>query len=167
MRTTLFGRRQAPPLLIDLDDLPECDAGTPEPTLCATEQTVKLAYFASTRWCRAHALRDREALVVVTFHSVAAISFGAPNDELLTCGGHALARFGLAPYRFCRVEGSPWIADLRRMSLLHPSSTGDAYARDVHLVLPFHDSTIECVAGGYSFEVLDGASTTPKDAVRG
>ncbi len=98
------------------------------------------------------------------FHGVRSHSFGAPNDE--SFHGDALARFGLKPYGFARVENSPWIESLRLMNSVHPYHHEEVFAELEHFVLLFHDTTFECVARGYAVETADGADITPFSLVR-
>jgi hypothetical protein len=82
--------------------------------------------------------------VVVRFAQVKSLLLGAPNDESLNA--HPLYGRGLRRYEFAEVEDSPWIAELEEANRVHPSHSPDAFADLRHFILPFHDSTFECVA---------------------
>jgi hypothetical protein len=134
------------------------------PVVFATETAVAVAFFASNRWLAANHADWANGIVGVHFHGLDAHYFGAPNDEAFH--GHPLAKFGLKPYEFARVENSPWIESLRVMNSVHPYHRDEAFAELQHFVLPFHDTTFECVAQGYTVETADGDATTPAELVR-
>jgi hypothetical protein len=113
--------------------LPAADAGAPSPTAAMVEGTVALCYddIAGNR-------------VVLRFLGVNSVLLGAPNDEALE--GHALYEHGLTYYEFVEVENSSWIAALERANRVHPHHSAETFAGLRHFILPFHDSTFECVA---------------------
>jgi|GEM_PF-7085066 len=41
------------------------------------------------------------------------------------------------------------------MNTVHPHHRDEAFAELKHFVLPFHDTTFECVARGYAVETAD------------
>jgi hypothetical protein len=126
--------------------LPVANIGAPTPTVAMVEGTVAVAY------------DDRNGdRVLVQFQRVNSVLFGAPNDEAFH--GHALYGAGLQAYEFVEVENSPWIDDLERMNRVHERHSPEAFARFRHFILPFHDSTFECVAR--SVEVLPSDSDNP------
>jgi hypothetical protein len=87
---------------------------------------------------------QEEAVVLLEFSGCYAHLFGPPNDEAFS--GHPLASRGLQPYRIAEVKHSSWIADLERMNSVHPYHRAETFRAYRHYVLPFHDSTFECVA---------------------
>jgi hypothetical protein len=134
------------------------------PVVFANEQAVAVAFFASKRWLDANLADWADGIVGVRFNGLYAHYFGAPNDEAFH--GHPLAKFGLRPYEFARVENSPWIESLRVMNSVHPYHRDQVFAELRHFVLPFHDMTFECVAGGYTVETADSDVATPAGMVR-
>src|SRR5690349_22379400 len=82
--------------------------------------------------------------VFVRFVGVNSTLFGAPNDEALD--SHPLYERGLTFYAFAEVEESPWVSDLERANRVHASHSPESFSGLRHFILPFHDSTFECVA---------------------
>lgn len=76
----------------------------------------------------------------IIFEDCRASTFGPPGEE-----GHALDGRGWEPYRALRVVRSPW---LTRMV--------GATTELSHFVLPFHDTTFECIAHAVSSERMPG-----------
>ena len=100
--------------------------------------------------------------VVVRFVGVMSVLLGAPNDE--TLNAHPLYSRGLQPYEFAEVENSPWIAALEKANRVHPHHSPGVFADLRHFILPFHDSTFECVAR--SVEVSVGSDDSLATAAR-
>ena len=113
--------------------LPQADTGAPMPAAAMTEEAVALAYEAADG-----------RRVVVRFSGVQSVLLGAPNDE--TLNAHPLYGRGLRHYEFAEVEHSPWIAELEQANRVHPRHSPESFADLRHFILPFHDSTFECVA---------------------
>lgn len=160
-------KRESPapdPVAASIADIPECNPGATAPVVFATEQAVAVAYRVSSRWLAAHHGDWAGGVAGVRFHGVRSHSFGAPNDEAFH--GHPLARYGLKPYEFVRVDNSPWIESLRVMNSVHPHHRDEAFLKLQHFVLPFHNTTFECVARGYTVETSDAAETTQAAMVR-
>jgi hypothetical protein len=93
-------------------------------------------------------------VAVVRFDAYA-FYFGSPNDE--AHNGHPLHSVGLRPYTFAEVIKSPWIAALERQNRVHPSHDPARFSSLRHFILPFHDGTFECVAGGVRAAITDAA----------
>jgi hypothetical protein len=87
---------------------------------------------------------QEEAVVLLEFSACYAHLFGPPNDEAFS--GHPLASRGLEPYCFAEVRHSSWIASLEQMNSVHPYHRAEQFRDYRHFVLPFHDSTFECIA---------------------
>jgi hypothetical protein len=122
--------------------LPLPDTGSPLPALAMTEGSAALSYSSI------------QARVVVRFRGVESVLFGAPNEEALE--GHPLHDRGLDSYRFVEVENSPWIAELERANRVHERHSVARYSRLHHFILPFHDSSFECVAEEFEIVPTDG-----------
>ena len=87
-----------------------------------------------------------EEAAIVEFDGVKAHCFGMPNDEALP--GHPLFDRGLGAGPAYEVRNSSWIRALERMNRVHPSHHPNLYSRCRHFIIPFHDTTFECVANG-------------------
>ena len=93
-------------------------------------------------------------VAVVRFER-ATIYFGGPNDEAFE--GHPLYRAGLQPYEFAEILDSPWVAAMERRNRVHPGHDPAMFSTLRHFVLPFHDSTFECVAETLSASLTDAS----------
>jgi hypothetical protein len=58
-----------------------------------------------------------------------------------------------------RDRNSPWVNDLERANRVHPNHSPDSFVGLRHFILPFDDSTFECVAR--SVEVLTTDTDDP------
>lgn len=151
--------------VIGLKDLPQCSVGAPCPVVLASEHRLTLAYLVEDvpdDWDGSSARvvgpdSHDEPAAVVTFSMVKASMFGPPNDEAF--GGHPLAARGLEPYGAFEVLDSSWLRRLEIMNRVHPSHQAGFFGGFRHFVLSFHDSTFECIARGYAFEITQGPLT--------
>jgi hypothetical protein len=131
--------------VVPLAELPESDVGAPMPALAAAEHHLEVGYIARSK-------DDHGAkIAVVRFARPYAHFFGPPNDEAF--GGHPLAARGLEPYGAFRIDNSSWIRRLERMNSVHEHHRPEAFAELTHFVLTFHDTTFECVAGSFEFDL--------------
>lgn len=145
-----------------LDDLPQSSVGAPCPLVLGDEYTTVVAYYVESPepdWTgeRVRVVEPEESAepaALVRFRGVCAAMFGPPNDEAFH--GHPLAGRGLRPYSAAEVHESSWIRTLERMNSVHPDHQPEQYAQLHHFILAFHDSTFECVASGYDFELAGG-----------
>jgi hypothetical protein len=156
--------RTPDPVVEQILDIPECAPGAPMPIVFAEQGAAGVAYYASPRWQSAHRPGWRQAAVGVLFPRVSAVYFGRPGDE--SFGGHPLFKYGLNYYTAARVRNSPWIESLMAMHSLHPAPRPEAYADLLHFILPFQDSTFECVGREYSVVLADAESDTPAAILR-
>jgi len=108
----------------------------------ATEHDALVAYYSGV--ALQDELSDEDAVVVVRFTSAFASMLGPPNEEAIE--GHPLGPAGLRPYEFVEVEGSPWVARLEETNRVHPYHSREPFDALRHFVLPFHDTTFECLA---------------------
>jgi hypothetical protein len=127
--------------------LPECDAGAPMPTVVAHEGRGAVAYWTADD-------PDRR-VAVATFRFVSGVLFGSPNDEAFN--GHPLFEAGLRWYTFVEVLNSQWIAALERQNRVHRQHDPARFAGLRHFILPFHDTTFECVASEVHGRLVDAA----------
>lgn len=138
--------------VIPVSSLPPCEAGAPIPLVLADEFRTFVAYYARvtdqgdrSAWDVLPAADPQEeAVVLLEFSLCYAHMFGPPNDEAFS--GHPLSSRGLEPYRIAEVRHSSWIADLERMNSVHPYHRPESFRAYRHYILPFHESTFECVA---------------------
>jgi hypothetical protein len=106
------------------------------PVVLATEDETTIAYWTAD---------DPERRVALaTFRPAYDVYFGGPNDEAFH--GHPLFDAGLEHYTFAEVKNSPWVAARERRNRVHPRHDPARFASRRHFVLPFHDSTFECIA---------------------
>jgi hypothetical protein len=152
--------------VIEHRDIPQSSTGAPLPAVVATEHRLLLAYLLQVtdpEW-DGHTVRSveptsRDQLVaLVEFEWPDAHFFGPPNDEAFN--GHPLAGRGLEPYGVFEIRHSSWVRQLERMNSVHPRHQPAAYERLRHFVFAFHDSTFECVAERFSFQVRVGSIAT-------
>jgi hypothetical protein len=136
-------------------ELPEADVGAPLPVVAATEGDVLVAYYAGV--ALQDELEDEDAVVVVRFTGSFASMFGPPNEEAIE--GHPLAPAGLRPFEFVEVNGSPWVARLEEMNRVHPYHSREPFDALRHFILPFHDTTFECLARGVEVVGLSSGTT--------
>ena len=135
------GRRDK---VVALTSLPQSDVGAPLPLLVASDDELRIAYISPGEGS------NGEVVVTVTFDMAQAHMFGPPDDEAFS--GHPLAKRGLEPYGFFRIDRSSWIRQLERMNSVHPFHSPELFEDLHHYVLSFHDTTFECVAKGFDYE---------------
>jgi hypothetical protein len=150
-----------PDAVVELNDVPKPDIGAPLPLLLSDESHLVLAYITAEpdpAWDGSHTTvvspeSDGEPIAVVRFRWPSAHIFGPPNDEAFS--GHPLATRGLRPYRVFEVHESSWIRRLERMNSVHPRHDPERFLAGLrHYVFAFHDSTFECIAEGFAFELV-------------
>jgi len=144
-------------LVIEISDVPQPDIGAPLPAVVAAEHALDLIYIASEPdpdWDGSYVNvvgpnSEEQPVVVVSFERPYAHFFGPPNDEAFE--GHPLAARGLNTYSAAEVRNSSWIRSLKNMNSVHPHHQPSQFANFRHFIFSFHDTTFECVAGGYKF----------------
>lgn len=113
------------------------------PTLTADEYEARVSYRV-----RHESNLEVDRIATIVFSGCYALMFGPPSDEAME--GHPLAERGLTSYGAFEVEGSSWVRALEGMNRIHPGHQPSRYERLRHFVLTFHDTTLECVAEGFS-----------------
>jgi len=103
-------------------------------------------------------------LCLVTFHRCLSAKLGHPNDEVQH--GHSLWEHGLDSYRAQIVKNSPWIAEVAKINSVHHYDDPDRWALLNHYVFWFHDTTFECLANSYEYEVTNESMTELLDRVQ-
>lgn len=150
--------------VVELTEVPQSSVGAPLPVVLADEHTVLLAYLLEDRdpaWdgtsVRVVTASSDEPAALVRFQQAWVFQFGPPNDEAFH--GHPLYERGLHSYAAFEVEDSSWLRALEQMNSVHEHHSPDRFRRLRHFVFAFHDSTFECVAGGFTVELRDGPLT--------
>ena len=120
-------------------------AGAPEPILIQDDHAAMLVYRVQER--QPVNFPAEEAFAVLRFSPCHDVWFGGPNDEGLA--KHRLYGKGLTFYGFHIVRNSQWASTsywIEREGIDPPG----ALATRNHYVLTMHDSTLECLAQGYT-----------------
>jgi hypothetical protein len=149
--------------VVELTNAPQCDTGAPCPMLLVTDRTLHLAYYLANtpadwdgKTVREMSVNtDDEPVALVSFDLPCAHMFGPPNDEAFN--GHPLYGRGLRPYGVFEVLGSSWIRSLERMNSVHRYHRPERFNKYHHYVFSFHDTTFECVAGGFTVSLRTGS----------
>lgn len=147
----------------EIADVPQSDTGAPLPVVFASEHRIVLIYVVSEpdpNWDGTYvnlvdSKTEREKIARIHFDRPYAHMFGPPNDEAFR--GHPLAARGVAPYAAWEVHDSSWIRALEQMNSVHPYHSHEMFDELRHFIFAFHDSTFECVAKGYRWEVEKGS----------
>ncbi len=145
-----------------LPDVLRPDVGAPLPVVLATEGDLHLVYrvndpdpnWSGTTVREVSPTSFGERLAVIRFPG-ATTYFGPPNDEAFQ--GHPLYARGLRPYGAWEVENSSWIRLLERMNSVHPSHRPEHYEAHRHFIFSFHDTTFECVAFSFDWQIENGS----------
>lgn len=150
--------------IVKLSDAPNPDIGAPLPMVLCDEGNLTLAYLVSEpdpAWDGSYVTvvtpeSEELAVACVRFKRPSAHMFGPPNDEAFA--GHPLSARGLHPYAVFEVQNSSWIRKLERMSSVHPYHNPKQFLKGLrHFVFAFHDSTFECIAGGFEVQTFRGS----------
>jgi len=144
-------------------DLPPSSAGAPLPHVFADEGRLLIAYvvnvpdpaFDGRNPRSVSATTGRQSVAILTADPYLAVQFGPPNDEAI--GGHRLHQLGLEPYSAFEVRNSSWTATLEKANRVHPSHMPELFSDYRHVILTFHDSTIEFIARDFSVSLREGS----------
>jgi hypothetical protein len=137
------------------------DVGAPLPYLMQSDDRTFLAFFLSDvdpKWDGTYVKVRKpnsdlaEKLALVEFERCVCTKMGTPNDEVLH--GHPLYGRGLEGYEAMSVENSTWLRDLEKINAVHEYYDAESWRALKHYILPFHDSTFECVASGFRVETF-------------
>lgn len=150
--------------VVRLKNVPQSSIGAPIPIVLAGEHDVLLAYYLQNTpegWDGTSVKivgldSEDESVAIVTFENCYAHMFGPPNDEVFS--GHPLSNRGLEPYSAYEVRKSSWIRKLERMNSVHEYHDKRQFMKyKKHFVFSFHDTTFECVAETFKFEISNGS----------
>lgn len=144
-----IGRRDR---VIELEDAPPYDIGSPYAQIFASDSQVVLFAFLSDP-----ASPTEEATGIMFFERPRAHYFGMPNDEAL--GGHPLFKRGLGFYGLFEVLDSSWVRHLERVNSVHDRHDPKWFENDRHFIFTLKESTFECVAEGYHWVTKTGTPT--------
>lgn len=157
----MFRRNKIPePYAVPCDFPVQWSVGAPIPfMLCSDNQTFLTFYVdePDPDWDGTYvnvtdpASPEPASLCVVTFNGCASAKLGHPNDEVHA--GHPLANHGLEGYTAQIVKNSPWIAEVAKTNSIHPYDRPEHWQALNHYVFWFHDSTFECLAESYDYDV--------------
>lgn len=139
----------------------EWDSGAPLPVMLVSDQKTLLLFrvrVPNPAWDGSYATPvslddpESERLALVEFTRCASAKLGSPNDEVFH--GHPLHGHGFEGHRALKVISSPWLQELRSINEVHSQFRPDSWSRLTHFILPFHDSTFECVAESFTVDVV-------------
>lgn len=144
-------------------DLPQSSGGAPLPHVFADEHQLVIGYIMQVSepgWdgSTARIVRptsDGEACAIMIVERYLAFQFGPPNDEAIE--GHRLYQLGLTPYSSFEVLNSKWIADLEIANRVHKQHRPVHFAAYRHIILTFHDSTLEFIAERFAVQQVRGS----------
>lgn len=88
----------------------------------------------------------------VMFDGVYHVSLGPPNDEALA--GHPLHGAGLEYYSAHEVRNSVLAAEFERRNRVHPHHKSEHFDSLTHVIITFHDETLECLCGSWKAGAL-------------
>lgn len=135
------------------------DAGDPSPHVFSSELRTYLIYRAREGELSKVSLNsgsdstvDEPLIALTEFAHCYACRFSNINEEVLT--GHPLYGKGLDFYGAHEVIHSQWLAEVRRINMVHEHYNPQQWAKLRHYLLVFHDSIFECLADGYKIEGL-------------
>lgn len=135
------------------------NTGAPLPHVVASGMSTYLMYIANEpdpNWDGSYVTEvrtsDPHSIALVEFIDCYAFQFGGPNDEV--ANGHRLWGRGLEFYSAHVVANSRWLAEMEKINMAHPGYLPAQWSALKHYLLFFHDDFYECLAKGYTIEVL-------------
>lgn len=135
------------------------NTGAPLPHLISSGMRTYLMYIANEHdpnWDGSYSTlmrtSDPHRIALVEFTGCYAFQFGGPNDEV--ANGHPLWGRGLEYYSAHVIANSRWLAAMEQINKVHPSYQPAQWSVLKHYLLFFHDESFECLARGYTIEVL-------------
>lgn len=138
--------------VVELSTIPRSSVGAPMPVMLSDEHLTMVAYYTQEADFKPD--DSNEPIAIVSFKRCYSSMFGPPNDEAFS--GHPLSSRGLTPYSFFLIKNSSWLRILEKMNSVHPYHSSKLFEKYNHFVLSFHDSTFECIAVDYEFEIING-----------
>lgn len=156
-----LGKERNEPYAVPCDFPVKWDVGAPLPFLLQNDYRTLLTFYVR----EPNPNRDGTEVTVVdpSSQSVASLclvefrataaKFGHPNDEVHS--GHPLNGRGLESYTAQIVKNSPWIKEVAKTNSVHHCDRPERWEKLNHYVFWFHDSTFECLAESYAFELCN------------
>lgn len=146
-----------------IDWKPAWDIGAPLPHVLASGQGIFLLYLPRPEpdpdWDGTTVMlvmgEENSEVAIVNFDRPVAFKMGSPNDEVLH--GHRLYGRGLLSYSAHEIKNSSWLAELEQANSVHHYYKAENWQSRKHYLLSFHDETFECIASGYSVEVVQSS----------
>lgn len=148
--------------VIELKEIPQSLVGAPMPIVLSDEHISMIAYYAQDEDIGPGG--TGETIIVVSFTRCLAIMFIPPTEE--TFSGHPLASRGLKPYSAYLIKDSSWIRRLEKRNAAQSQQPPKLLEDHNHYVLSFQDSTFECIAGNYEFEIINGSMSDAIDMMK-
>lgn len=144
-------------------EMPQSSVGAPLPHVFADEHRLLIGYIVEVYdpdWDGSTVRvvgpeSDCETCALVEVEGSLAFKFGPPNDEAIS--GHRLHKKGLTPYSSFEVINSKWIAELETANRVHPHHRPERFAGYRHIILTFHDSTLEFIATEFTVRQVEGS----------
>jgi hypothetical protein len=138
-------------------EFPEPDVGAPYPTIFSREHQLILAYYSTfedEQWDGIYTnvvnAETESALVLVTFEKPIAQKQSLYPDEE-TYGKYE--ELGIEPYAFYEILDSAWINELKEIAKPNKNHWPGRLDGARHFICIFHDSSFECIAQSYSWEI--------------
>lgn len=135
------------------------DAGDPSPYAFSTGLRTYLIYKVRegelnevSPYRISESTIDEPAIALTEFSHCYASQLSDINEEVLT--GHLLYGKGLDFYGAHEVIHSQWLAEVQRINMVHEHYNPRYWEKFKHYLLVFHDNIFECLAEGYTVEVL-------------
>jgi hypothetical protein len=123
--------------VIQLDWGVNPDVGAPFPILLSSEFRFSVVYFA-------HSPRGDKGFAVVRGEMLL-LRFGFPADE--TRWANSLMTRGLRHYACQEILQSSWVQEMEGLEMRETGSPYSSFASARHIVITFHDTTLEVLAG--------------------
>ena len=123
--------------VVALAELPTPTDGAGEPTLLASEDTLRIAYYV---------YGGDDAVALVDFSGLEAQYFGPPHVDAVD--RHPLHSRGVDIYGAFEVHDSSWIRELQQIAGRRIDGR--------HFILTFHDTTFECIAHRFTTSMHTG-----------
>jgi len=144
-------------------DLPQSSIGAPLPHVFADEGHLLIAYLIEERdpnWDGTTVRilspeSEGEPCALLRVNRYLAFQFGPPNDEAIH--GHQLYCLGIRPYSSFEVLNSAWLDSFEVANRVHPHHNAERYNGYRHVILTFHDTTLEFIAKDWSVQTKRGS----------
>jgi len=155
-----LARAKGEPHAVPVDFPARWSPGAPMPHMLRSDYRTFLVFLVQDvpDWNDPSTLEHRgdqsaENLAIVEFEGCICAKMGTPNDEVWS--GHPLYGKGFDGYAAMVVENSLWLKELETINSVHPQYKPERWRERTHYILPFHDSTFECVAKRFKVETRD------------